>query len=282
MQSASPQLHRSPHPARRHLLLRHHPVVQRLSHVLLPHAQRRFRDVVAARRVHEGAGVDRRGDRARASRSDHRRDRKGVAEGDRLRLRQRDGLLRPAVRSRSRARPARAAHHQSSQLDRASRARSSRAWCSRSRPTARRPTGSRPPGSRKRSWVLRPAQGPPRSSHKELFVRTSLGVAVSGGEHRLGKHADDIHRHVIGGRDRRANPAGAVSQHARDAPYGEARLRLVPAEPRQGHEPSLARPGSDRGRVRRGDAFGRLHVRDLPRPRTPSLAACPWPRSSPS
>ena len=42
------------------------------------------------------------------------------------------------------------------------------------------------------------------------------------------------------------------------APRGRAaRLRPVPAEPGQGHEPSVARPGGDRRRLRRRDAAGR-------------------------
>ena len=44
LQPASAQLHRPPDPPRRPGVLRHHPVVHGLSHVLLPHVQRRPRD----------------------------------------------------------------------------------------------------------------------------------------------------------------------------------------------------------------------------------------------
>ena len=54
LQPASAQLLRPPDPAGRPGVLRHHPVVQRLSHVLLPHVQRRLRDAVAARCLQEG------------------------------------------------------------------------------------------------------------------------------------------------------------------------------------------------------------------------------------
>src|SRR3546814_8217992 len=47
----------------------------------------------------------------------------------------------------------------------------------------------------------------------------------------------------------------------------EAGLRPVPAEPRQGDEPSVARPGSHRGRLRHGDEEGGSLLLHLPRPR---------------
>ena len=62
VQPAPPQLLRPNPAARRPGVLRHHPVVQRLSHLLLPHPQRRPGDVVAARRLHQGSRVDRRRD----------------------------------------------------------------------------------------------------------------------------------------------------------------------------------------------------------------------------
>src|SRR4051812_42645756 len=51
------------------------------------------------------------GDRRGPARRRHRRDRRGVAGRDRLRLRERDGRVRPAVRARARAGAARAADH---------------------------------------------------------------------------------------------------------------------------------------------------------------------------
>ena len=58
LQPASAQLHRPAHPARRPGVLRHHPVVHGLPHLLLPHLQRRPRDAAAARRLQEGARLD--------------------------------------------------------------------------------------------------------------------------------------------------------------------------------------------------------------------------------
>ena len=49
--AASAQLHRSPDPPGRPGVLRHHPVVHGLPHVLLPDVQRRTRDARAAHRV---------------------------------------------------------------------------------------------------------------------------------------------------------------------------------------------------------------------------------------
>ena len=81
------QLHRPDHPTRRPGVLRHHPLVQRLPDLLLPHAVGRQFHQPSARRLHPGARVDGRGDRPRASRGRHRRDRAVVAGGDRVRLR---------------------------------------------------------------------------------------------------------------------------------------------------------------------------------------------------
>ena len=58
LQPASAQLHRPPDPPGRPGVLRHHPVVHGLSHLLLPHLQRRPRDAVAADRVSQGARMD--------------------------------------------------------------------------------------------------------------------------------------------------------------------------------------------------------------------------------
>ena len=70
-------------PPRRPGLLRHHPVVQRLPDLLLPHVRGRPGHGRAARRVHAGARVDRRGDRAGQARRGHRRDRPALAARDR-------------------------------------------------------------------------------------------------------------------------------------------------------------------------------------------------------
>ncbi len=63
LQPAPAQLLRPPHPPRRPGVLRHHPVVQRVPHLLLPHVRGGQLDAGAARRLHPGARVDRRGDR---------------------------------------------------------------------------------------------------------------------------------------------------------------------------------------------------------------------------
>ena len=93
-------------------LLRRHPVVHGLSHLLLPHDQRGLGDLGAAGRLPPRARMDRRRHRHGAARRDHRQDRRAVAQGARVRLRQRDGGLRPAVRPRTGVGPARAPHHQ--------------------------------------------------------------------------------------------------------------------------------------------------------------------------
>ena len=53
----------------------------------------------------------------------------------------------------------------------------------------------------------------------------------------------------------------------RDSRGRAARLRSVPAEPGQGHEPPVARPGGGRGRLRRRDEARRPVVLHLSRPR---------------
>src|SRR5713101_7405720 len=116
MQPAPARLLRSPDPARGSSLLRHHPVLQRLPHLLLPHLQRRSRYPESARRVQEGPRVDRCRHRYGQAGPDHGPDRQGLAEGAGFRVRQRDGGLRPAVRARAGAGAARAADHQPAQL----------------------------------------------------------------------------------------------------------------------------------------------------------------------
>ena len=106
LQSAPAQFHRPALPAGRPGLLRHPAVLSGLSHLLLPHLQRRPRDVGAARRLHEVPRVAGQGDRAdQAGRLDRPR-RFRVAEGGGVRLPERDGGLRPAVRPRPRPRAA--------------------------------------------------------------------------------------------------------------------------------------------------------------------------------
>ena len=69
------------------------------------------RDAGAARRLHEGARVDGPRHRRHQGRRRHRRGRRAAAGGRGVRVRQRDGGVRPAVRARPRPRPARAADH---------------------------------------------------------------------------------------------------------------------------------------------------------------------------
>ena len=70
--AAPAQLHRSPDPPGRPGVLRHHPVVHGLPHLLLPHLQRRAGHAGAAHRLQEGARVDGPGDRAAQARHDQR------------------------------------------------------------------------------------------------------------------------------------------------------------------------------------------------------------------
>ena len=86
-------------------------VVHGLSHLLLPHLQRGARDAGAARRLQEGARVARQRHRAHQAGRLDRAYLRGVPEGGRVRLPRRDGGLRPAVRARARAQPARTADH---------------------------------------------------------------------------------------------------------------------------------------------------------------------------
>ena len=116
LQPAPAQLLRPDHPARRPGLLRHHPVVQRLPDLLLPDVLRRQatdaqRDAYKQAREWMDAAID-----LMQARRDDRRDRGGLAQGRGVRLRERDGGLRPAVRPRPGHGPARAAGHQPPEL----------------------------------------------------------------------------------------------------------------------------------------------------------------------
>ncbi len=86
VQPAPPRLLRPADPAGRPGVLRHHPRLQRLPDLLLPHVRRRPGDAGAARRVRAVAGVDGRRDRPREARRLHRPDRGGVAEGRGVRV----------------------------------------------------------------------------------------------------------------------------------------------------------------------------------------------------
>ena len=109
LQPAPARLLGPPAAARRPGLLRHHPLVHGLPHVLLPHVQRRRREPVPARRLQAVPRVARRRDLPHPSRADHRRDRLGVADRRGAGLPERGGVLRPAVRPRPRRRPLRVA-----------------------------------------------------------------------------------------------------------------------------------------------------------------------------
>src|SRR5437660_393750 len=104
--AAPAQLHRPPHPPRRPGLLRHHPVVHGLSHLLLPDVQCRPRDCSAAHRVPQGARVDGQGDRPLEARNLERQDRARLPGGEGDRLCERDGGLRSQLLPRAGARPA--------------------------------------------------------------------------------------------------------------------------------------------------------------------------------
>ena len=147
------RLQRPADPARRPGVLRHHPDLRRLQDLLLPHVRGRQR--LATRSATRTSG---RGEWIDASielmtpgvSTDQVASVWPKARG--VRVRHRDGVLRPAVRSRRRAVPARAADHQPPELARPSRSSSRRAWSSRSRRTARPRTATRRRGSRRRSW----------------------------------------------------------------------------------------------------------------------------------
>ena len=99
LQPASAQFHRPHAAAGRPGVLRHPAGVHGLSHLLLPHLQRRPRHAGAARRLQAGARMARQRDRADQA---GRLDRQGVqrvAEGGGIRLPGRDVGVRPAVRA---------------------------------------------------------------------------------------------------------------------------------------------------------------------------------------
>ena len=85
LQPASAQLHRPADPSRRPGVLRHHPVVHGLSHLLLPHVQRRPGDVAAAHRLPQGARMDGQRDRpAEARRVDRTRSRASLPKAQEI------------------------------------------------------------------------------------------------------------------------------------------------------------------------------------------------------
>jgi hypothetical protein len=111
VQPAPAQLLRPPHPPRRPGVLRHHPLLQRLPDVLLPDVRCRKLHPEPAGCLRQGPRVDGRLDQHGQAWRGHRRGGGGLAEGHRVRLRERDGRVRPAVRARSRPWPSRAADH---------------------------------------------------------------------------------------------------------------------------------------------------------------------------
>ena len=151
LQPAPARLLRPDHPARRPGVLRHHPDVRRLQDLLLPDVRGRQGERRPARRLQAGARVDRRVHRAHATRRDDRPGRQGLAEGPGVRLRQRDGVLRPPVRPQRRACSSTSGRSSAGSTRSSTRSSSRRGWSSRSRPTARRRTASPPRGSRRRS-----------------------------------------------------------------------------------------------------------------------------------
>ena len=73
-------------------------------------------------------------------------------------------------------------------------------------------------------------------------------------------------------RHRRGDAAQALPLAIPPAAGRAARLRPVPAEPREGHQPPLARAGGDRGGLRLRDEKGRPHLLHLSRPRAHARA----------
>ena len=84
-------------------VLRHHPVVHGLPHVLLPDVQRRPGDRAAADGLQEGTRVDGQRDRADQAGRGHGPHRAIASPGAGDRLRERDGGVRPQLLPRSRA-----------------------------------------------------------------------------------------------------------------------------------------------------------------------------------
>jgi len=96
--------------SRRPGLLRHHPVVHGLSHLLLPHLQRRARVPAAGHRLPAAREwMDRAIELIRPGVTTDKSRRRPELRRDRLR--DRDGGLRPEFLPRPGARPARTAHH---------------------------------------------------------------------------------------------------------------------------------------------------------------------------
>ncbi len=107
--AASAQFHGPLDSPRRPGVLRRHPLVHRLSHVLLPHVRGRPRDGAATHGVSQGARVDGPHDRALEARHGQRRGRARAADSRRDRLLERDRRVRLELLPRLGARPARAA-----------------------------------------------------------------------------------------------------------------------------------------------------------------------------
>src|SRR5271169_883453 len=111
VQPASAQLLRPHDPARRAGLLRHHALLQRLPDLLLPLLRGGLGHRAAKGRVQESPRVDRRRHRHDQARRVHRPGGQAVADRGRDRAGRREDRLRPGVRARTRAGPARTPHH---------------------------------------------------------------------------------------------------------------------------------------------------------------------------
>ena len=213
-------------------VLRRHPLVHGLPHVLLPDVQRRRRLAVAARRVQAVPRVARRSDRARAARARHRRDRRRVADRGGARLLERGELLRPPVRPRRRRRPLRAADDLA-------------------RPLVRVPGGARGGHGLRARDVLRRERRP-------------LGREDRGGGRR--HEGREPHPHALprrGAARRRARRTCAAptcsTARRRRRPYDAA-----PARPARGRRARAGVAGAERG-PRRGPCSSAA----TPAPRTP-------------
>ena len=167
------------------------------------------------------------------------------------------------------------------------------AWSSRSRPTARPATASRRARIEEELVVTATAREVITLFPAEELSRRQPVLST---EESQPQH--DRTTRLTPTRLRRRMPAAPIDARPSRIPpcalphawcemraVREARLRPVHAEPGQGHQPPVARAGGDRGRLRRGDAPGRLHVRDLPRTRAHAGArraddAGAWPSCS--
>ena len=89
------------------------------------------------------------------------------------------------------------------------------------------------------------------------------------GKSAMSKRALEVQPLVGGQNDdhRGGETARTLPFAGQDPRLREARLRSLPAEHDQGHQPSFARPGGRRGGLRRRDAEGRQVVLHLSRPR---------------